>query len=488
MPFAFALPSGVNIALLAAFAGLGVFASAGTVHERSWGITAAALVHSAGGVLAIVAADMITLLIAWELLTFSAYFIIRTRSRRLPTAASPRAERAGVWYIAAQISAAALFFIAIVLHGMRTGSVMITVLQPQAQGFMFLAILIKTAMMPLHGWLVGGYTEASPTGSIILSVYATKVGVYTAARLLAVSPGSFPLLSYTGAVVAVVAVANALLQRSARRLLSYHIISQVGYMLVGVGVVSVASNRDPGAVAGLFHAVNHIIYKALLFMTVAAVMHRVGHDDLRAMGGLRRAMPLTFVCAVVGAAAISGVPYTSGYASKELLKQVADPVPGYLLALASAGTTLSFIKFIYLIFMRRPPVAADQPARMRHQPRSTPPIRIAMVTLAALSILIGTVPHIVPGVPAIDYYAPSALLMGVLPLVLGAGIWAIARKRIVTGLDRHAPRAPIRSAVLVVTRSPLRLLRATHRLNPQLSVGIAVSAAVILTFLLVLFA
>lgn len=488
MPFAFAFPSGVKLALLAAFAGLGILACAATTFEKSRGITAAALVHAAAGVLAVLAADMITLLIAWELLTFSAYFIIRTGSGRLQTAESRRAERASVWYVAAQICAAALFFVAIVLHGLRTGSVMIEALRPEARWFMFVAILIKTAMMPLHGWLVGGYTEASPTGSIILSVYATKVGVYTAARLLEVPPGSFPWLSYIGAVVAVVAVANALMQRSARRLLSYHIISQVGYMLVGVGVVTVAHNPGAGAVAGLFHAVNHIIYKALLFMAVAAVMHRLEHDDLRRMGGLRRRMPITFVCAVVGAAAISGVPFTSGYASKELLKQVADPIPGYLLAVASAGTTLSFIKFVYLIFVRATPVSADQPAPARHHRRATPPLRVAMVTLAALSILIGTVPRIVPGVPAIDYYKPSALLTGLLPLILGAAIWAVFRRRIVSRLDLHVTRTPLRTALLAVTRRPLRLLRQTHRLNPQLSVGIAVSAAAILTFLLVLFA
>ena len=498
MPFALAFPAGVNTALLVAFAGLGVFAAAATVHERSRGLTAAALVHAVAGVLAVLAADMITLLIAWEVLTFSAFFIIRTPSRRLETAGRLRAERASVWYVAAQICAAALFFVAIVVHGAEAGSVTIAALRPEARWFMFVAILIKTAMMPLHGWLVGGYTQASPTGSIILSVYATKVGVYSAARLLEVSPGSFPVLSYTGAVVAVIAVAHALAQHSARRLLSYHIISQVGYMLVGVGAVSVAQNPDAGAVAGLFHAVNHIIYKALLFMAVAAVMHRVGHDDLRRVGGLWRRMPLAFVCGAIGAAAISGVPFTSGYASKELLKQVADPVPGYLLAVASAGTTLSFIKFIYLIFVRRTRAETDRPtgegapAVTKNGPHETPPIRVAMVTLAGLSILIGTVPRIVPGVPAIDYYGPSALLAGVLPLLAGAGIWAVFRGRIISGLGDHAPhtpvRTPARTALLALTGPPLRLLRQAHRLNPQLSVGIAVSAAIVLTFLLVLLA
>ena len=219
----------------------------------------------------------------------------------------------------AQISAAVLFFIAIVVHA-DGGSLDVELLDPAAQPFMFFATLIKTAMMSLHGWLIGSYSRAGFIGSFILSAYGTKVGVYTAARTVAFSPGSLPVLSLIGAAVAVVAVLFALAQHSARRLLSFHIISQVGYMLVGVGLVGAGEMSGGevsffGATAGLFHAINHILYKALLFLVVAVVADYVGHDDLRRTGGLARKMPLVFLCGLIGACAITGLPFTSGYVS-----------------------------------------------------------------------------------------------------------------------------------------------------------------------------
>jgi multicomponent Na+:H+ antiporter subunit D len=482
VPFAVAVPSGTVLGLLVVFFGLGVFGIVATRCERSYALTAGAVVHAAAGLLVVFAADLITLLIGWELLTFSAYFIIRARSTQLPHTGGSNAERASFWYIAAQISAAALFFVAMAVHAAETGSLAVAPLCREAQPVMFAAILIKTAMLPFHGWLVGGYPQASPVASILLSVYATKVGVYTAARVLAWTPYTVPILSYVGAVVAVAAVLLALLQRSARRLLSYHIISQVGYMLVGVGLAGVTARADAGVTAGLFHAINHIIYKALLFTVVATVMHRLGHDDLRRMGGLWRRMPLVCVCGVVGAAAISGVPFTSGYVSKELLKAASDPLPGYLLAVATVGTALSFMKFVYLIFLRPSRAVVD------HEASADPPVRTGMVVLAVLSVLIGIVPTAVPGVPAHAYYGWPALRAGIWPLALALVLWMLLKGLLVGGHPRRRVPTPLRTIVMVGIRPILLRLRGAHRLNPQVSIGIAVSAAIVATFLLVILA
>ncbi len=482
MPFAVAMPSGTMLGLLIVFFGLGVFGAAATGCERSFTLTAGAVVHAFAGLLVVFAADLITLLIGWEMLTFSAYFVIRARSKQLPHTGGSNAERASFWYIAAQISAAALFFIAIVVHAAETGSLAVAPLCRQAQPVMFVAILIKTAMLPFHGWLVDGYPQAIPVASILLSVYATKVGVYTAARVLAWTPNAVPVLSYVGAVVAVVAVLLALLQRSARRLLSYHIISQVGYMLVGVGLAGVTARADAGVTAGIFHAINHIIYKALLFTVVATVMHRLGHDDLRRMGGLWRSMPLAFVCGIVGAAAISGVPFTSGYVSKELLKTASDPLPGYLLAVATIGTGLSFTKFVYLIFLRPSRPVIDRRAS------ADPPVRMGMILLAVLSVLIGIVPTAVPGVPAHAYYGWSALWPGIWPLGLALVLWMLLRDLLVGGHKERPVPTPLRTILVVGSRPILLRLRLAHRLNPQIAVGIAVSAAIVATFLLVILA
>ncbi|MCG8481623.1 MAG: hypothetical protein MI724_21180, partial [Spirochaetales bacterium] len=294
MPFALAPPTGIEQALLGVYLLIGGLGVALALAVRDRPLCIAAAVHALSGVLSVLAHDLLTLLVAWELLTFSAFAIIRRGpGRALPLvhaggsrlgpargSGNERAERAAYWYLAAQICAAALFFVAIVVHAGESGSLAVAPLEAPAQPFMVSAVLVKTAMMPLHGWLIGSYTRAGFLGSFILSAYATKVGVYTAAESVVFVHGALPILSTVGAVVAVCAVLFALAQHSARRLLSYHIISQVGYMLAGVGLAG-TGEAGVGITAGLFHSVNHILYKALLFLVVAVVADRVGHDDLR---------------------------------------------------------------------------------------------------------------------------------------------------------------------------------------------------------------
>ncbi|MFW6288446.1 MAG: proton-conducting transporter membrane subunit [Spirochaetota bacterium] len=504
MPFALAWPHGIERTLLAVFLLVGGLGTALALSSRELPLVVAGAIHALAGALAIVAADLVTLLIAWEVLTLSGYAVIRRGSARtrsllrfpgtpvrwLPpafTGESP--SRAAFWYLAAQICAAALFFVALSVQIAETGSPAIATLVGSAQPFMLAAILIKTAMMPLHGWLVGSYTRAGYAGSFLLSAFATKVGVYAAARTLAFSPGGLPVLSLIGAVVAVVSVGFALAQHSARRLLSFHIVSQVGYMLVGVGLVGSAA----GVTAGLFHAVNHIIYKALLFLVVALVVDLVGHDDLRRMGGLARKMPLVFVAAVVGAAAITGVPFTSGYASKELLKKAAGEFQTVMLIVASVGTSLSFTKFLYLIFLRRTDNDPAEPIQPRREAARGPGIvwpapgaAVTLVVLSGLSVLIGVSPSLVRGVPEYDYYAVSAMLWGVIPVALATGIWFLVGRALTQGSERTHREPMLRTLITRWSRRPLVTLRRAHRVDAQLALGIAVVAAIGLVVVLTL--
>ncbi|MFW6247952.1 MAG: proton-conducting transporter membrane subunit [bacterium] len=493
MPFAFVWPHGIERTLLAAFLLIGGLGTALALSSRELPLATAGAVHALAGAFAIAAADLVTLLISWELLTFSGYAVIRRGSaptgsllripgtpvrRSLPAFGEDVSSRAAFWYLAAQICAAALFFVALSVHIAETGSTAIATLAGPAQPFMLAAILIKTAMMPLHGWLVGSYTRAGYVGSFILSAFATKVGVYAAARTVAFSPGGLPVLSLIGAVVAVASVGFALAQHSARRLLSFHIVSQVGYMLVGVGLVGSAA----AVTAGLFHAVNHIVYKALLFLVVALAADFFGHDDLRRMGGLARRMPLVFVAALVGAAAITGVPFTSGYASKELLKKAGGELQTTLLIVASVGTALSFTKFIYLIFLRRPD--DDRPGPQSLLP--APPATVALVILAGLSILIGVRPVLVPGVPAHDYYTASAIALGVFPVVLAIGLWFFVGRAPARGTGRADHEPMLRTLIARWSMGPLVTLRRAHRVDAQLALGVAVAAALGLVLVVML--
>ena len=438
-----------------------------------------AVVHALGGLLAATAGDLITLLVAWEIATFSAYFVVRTGSGT-PQAITNASRR----YLSTQIGAAVLFFCAIVIHATETGAVPIEPLVGAAQPWLIGAVLIKTAMMPLHRWMIDAYAPASPATGAFLSVYSTKIGVLTAARLAVFSIGSVPLLTAVGSTIAVVAVVFAFLQRTARRLLAYHIISQVGYMLAGVGMVAAT---DAARVAGLLHTVNHIIYKALLFLVVAAVVNRTGHDRLGGLGGLRRSMPIAFWCGVVGACAIAGVPLTSGYVSKELLKQATG---GWatLLSIAGVGTGLSFIKFVYLLFMRPNPqmercttrgtahVAVGARSASSRTMWSDTLLTVAMLTTAALSIGIGVAPGLAPGVPAHRFYSPYALRSALVPLAGSVLLWLVLRHRLIADALHERETSDPYKFVRAARRRALMMVRVVLNLDVQYGLAVTVAA------------
>lgn len=495
IPFSLAVPVGLELTLLTVFVMIGGFGVSLALSARDLGLAGATALHSLAGVLSLLARDLIILLISWELLAFSAFWLIRRVSvprRLLVSDALPdtggqaggsrdAAARASFWYIGGQICAAALFFVAITVHVGTGGSLEVAPLASAAQPAMALGVFIKTAMMPLHGWLVGSYARAGALAGFVLSAFATKVGVYTAARTLAVSLFSLPIVSVVGALVAVVAVIFALSQHSARRLLSFHIISQVAYMLVGVGLAGSATSATSavGIDAGIFHAINHIIYKALLFLVAAVAIDYFGHDDLDRMGGLARHMPLVFVCGVVGALAITGVPGFSGYASKELLKKASGGLLSTLLTVASVGTALSFSKFIYLIFLRpRPRVDGNRPSVGRVP-------AFVLVVLAGLSVAIGLSPHRVPGAPMHDYYAVSSVLAGVWPAMLGIGLWVVSGRWLMRIRGAVDPQPMLRRMLAGFAKAALPPLRRAHATDAQLALGITITAAIAITSVLV---
>ncbi|TVR01696.1 MAG: hypothetical protein EA403_10135 [Spirochaetaceae bacterium] len=484
------IPVGIERVLLIVFGLAGVLGFFSVAQEGHSGRTVAAAVHSAGAVLALLSRDLVTLLVSWELLTFAAFFVIRTAPSQAPLpgrvyVGASRSADAAFWYVGAQIVGAVFFFVAIVIQSASTGSIAIGSMVPPAQPWITAAILIKTAMIPLHGWLVSSYTAATPASSVLLSAFTTKVGVLTAARLVEWTVVGFPLLSWIGGIVAVVAVACALVQASARRLLSFHIVSQVGYMLVGVGLVGF---HELGVTAGLFHAGNHIIYKALLFAVAALVIHRLGHDSLGRMGGLARRMPFTFICCIIGAGAIAGVPFLSGYGSKELLKVAAGySVPMRLLNLATVGTGLSFIKFTYLIFLapdENPPAVSPSPVAVGTSQAGGRPTALlaAAAVLALLSVLFGIFPGWVSGVRGHEYFSPAALWAGTQPLLLSVLLWVLFRNRLIAAVRRHrGERRMFRDALLRAAPPLFRVVLRAHAVDVQLALG-AVLTVVILLF------
>ncbi|MDZ7620233.1 MAG: proton-conducting transporter membrane subunit [Patescibacteria group bacterium] len=352
-------------AFLAAFllAGVAAMMYLRSLH-RNVMVTVMAIGFIASAVGVVVARDFLSFLVAWELSVLLACCLI-VHDRR------PASFAVAYRYFLIQIAGGVSLFLAICFHYVATGSLELASPSPRAVPFFLMAFIIKAAVVPLHVWVPMTYPNVPPAIAVILSVYSTKIGVYAFARLL---PGTHAI-AYAGAFMALFGVVMALRQTTARRLLSYHLVSQVGYMLVGIGL-----GTELGIAAGVSHMMNHVQYKALLFMATGAVVHRLGTDALNKVAGAGRAMPVTFFGAMVGAAAIAGVPPLNGYVSKTLLKAATEghTVLQMALLLAGVGTALSFTKFIWRLFLQ------ETPSR---QPTTPPPAEMPMGACLGMILL-----------------------------------------------------------------------------------------------------
>jgi multicomponent Na+:H+ antiporter subunit D len=245
---------------------------------------------------------------------------------------------------------------------------------------------VNVGFIGLHAWLPDTYPRPHIAGSVFLCVFTTKTGVYGMYRAF---PDGHLAIAYMGGGMAVFGATFALFQNDMRRLLSYHIQSQVGYMIAGVGIGTALSQ------AGAFaHVFNHILYKGLLFMTAGVVVYRTGEENLKKLGGLAREMPVTAGAFVVAALSIAGFPGFNGFVSKGIVIDGAHytfgegPLPigefhtlEWLLILGGIGTFMSFIKFGYYAFFHGE-YDGEVPDANRGQ-------TAAMVSVAALCVFYG---------------------------------------------------------------------------------------------------
>ncbi|MVO15602.1 Na(+)/H(+) antiporter subunit D [Parasedimentitalea huanghaiensis] len=311
------------------------------INDTGQRVSAFLYIGSAFGV--VFAGDWFTLLVAWEIMAFaSAYLIFASANRK--------AVAAGFRYLMVHVAGGVLLFGGIVLHGVQTGSYLVGPLDHGQGGLAYNLILISfmlnAAVPPLSAWLTDAYPEATVTGAVFLSAFTTKTAVYVLIRNY---PGAEVLIGF-GVAMALYGVVFAVLENDCRRLLGYHIISQVGYMVAAVGMgTEMALN---GATS---HAFAHILYKGLLFMGVGAVILMTGRRKLTELGGLYHAMPMTVVLYMVGALAISAFPLFSGFVSKSMIISAAAgdhrAAVALLLTVASSGTFLhTGLKLPYYMF------------------------------------------------------------------------------------------------------------------------------------------
>ena len=301
-----------------------------------WYELAAAFAYAAGAVGVCFAGDLITLFLYWELMALFSTIVVWCGG-------TPAARAAGIRYAIMHLLGGVVLKVGIEGVVVGTGSIQI---QPMlatdfSTWMILIGILINAAAPPVSAWLADAYPESSSTGSVFLSAFTTKTAVLA---LILLFPGE-PVLVGVGLFMVMYGIIYALLENDIRRILAYSIVNQVGFMVCAVGIgTQMALN---GAAA---HAFAHIIYKALLFMSAGVVIYRTGKSKCTELGGLFRTMPLTTVCGIVGALAISSFPLTSGFTTKSMISQAAvdeNLVWVYmLLTAASAGVFLhAGIKF-----------------------------------------------------------------------------------------------------------------------------------------------
>jgi hydrogenase-4 component B len=374
-----------------------------------------ALVGAVEGVF--VAADAVTFLFAWELMTL-------TNAALVTTEHEDRANRmaAFLYLVMSHVAAGCLiagFFVTGALAGslgfatMFSGNVAFGAMRDLVFALFFIGFGTKAGVIPLHIWLPEAHPAAPSSISALMSGVIIKTGIYGIVRVCAFGLGT-PRLSWgafvivVGGLSAVLGVLYALMQHDIKRLLAYHSIENIGIILLGLGagMMGVAYGRIDVAVIGvaasLYHTLNHAVFKGLLFLSAGAVVSSTGTRQIEHYGGLLRRMPWTGACFLIGAMAISGLPPLNGFASEwltfqaflfgfgssgEPLVHFLFPVGGAVLALTTALAAACFVKAFGIGFLALP--RSEEAA----QASESPPLMLApQAFLAALCVGLGLFP------------------------------------------------------------------------------------------------
>ena len=313
------------------------------LHVKETGQHIAAFLYVAGSLGVTLCGDYLTLFIFWELMAVASTFLIWYRKKK-------RSVQAGFRYLLVHVVGGLILLAGIFLRYKNIHDLSFVRIAVEgatvADYLIMIGFMLNAAVPPIHAWLPDAYPEASVTGAVFMCAFTTKTAVYVLARAF---PG-FEALAVLGAIMTLYGVGYAVVENDARRILAYHIVSQVGYMVCGVGIGTAMSVN--GACA---HAYAHIIYKALLFMGAGAVLEMTGKSKLSELGGLYKRMPWAMIFTVIGGISISGFPLTSGFISKSMIIAAAGEshrtILMLMMTLASVGTFLSVgIKLPYFIW------------------------------------------------------------------------------------------------------------------------------------------
>lgn len=364
------------------------------LHVRDGREQAVEAIYAGSSIGVVFSVHWIGMLVFWEMMAVASWLIV-VASR------TEAASKAGFRYLLVHMLGGNLLLAGIVIK-LAQGSTLIEPLAgagDAAYCLILAGVAVNAAIPPLNAWIADAYPESTMGGTVYMGSYTTKVGVFCLIKLFA----GTELLLYFGVFMAVWGVCMALLENDLRRLLSYHIISQVGYM-----IASLAIGGETGIDGASAHAFNHILYKGTLLMCAGAVIKVTGKRKISQLGGLASKMPVTAICFLISSMAIAGFPLLNGFVSKSLIMNAAAESGFHwaelLLMLASIGTFMSVtLKINYFVFFGKEEHEQGQDrelsADIAEISERTLPInmKIAMIIGATACIITGVLPNLVYG-------------------------------------------------------------------------------------------
>lgn len=373
------------------FAVIGVIGSVYSMDKGRRGEKAASAVYAGSALMTVFAGNMLTFIIFWEVMAVASIYMVFQGN-------GPDARRSSYRYMVMHLFGGNMLLAGVMIlpAGITAAVGPVTDTDSLAYWLMFIGIGVNCALPPFHTWVADSYPQATPESQLFMGSYTTKVAVYAMIRFFA---GTEWLVIFA-AVTAVLAACMALIENDLRKLLSYHIVSQVAMMVAGL-----AAGGDVGAAGAAMHAAFNILYKGVLLMAAGNIFTALGLRYITDMGGLARKMPVTAVCAFIASFAIAGVPYFSGFASKALIMDALHAggfnMSYILVTMAGVGTWLSItMKINYFVFIKKPEKelpAGDAPGRVSSDdmPGRAPAYKVlAMAAATVLVVITGIRPEI----------------------------------------------------------------------------------------------
>ena len=335
----------------------------------------------AGSVMGVVlAGDMISLIVFWEISAFASMYVIYAKH-------DMASERASFRYILVHAFGGNMLLAGVIVYIVKYGSGIISISDHIGEPCFWLiatGVAVNAAVPPLHAWLPDAYPESTATGTVYLSSFTTKAAIYLMIRMFA----GIDALVWIGAIVSIYAACMAIMENGIRRLLAYHIISQLGMMIAAIG-----AGGAIGIDAATAHAFTNIMFKGVLMMGAGAVIYATGRSNVTELGGLAKKMPVTAWCFLISSLAIAGLPGLSGFVSKALimdsLHEGGFTLPALLVTAGGVGTLLSItLKLNYYVFFG--PCENEADSKVERPVPLT--MQIAMVLGTVCTVLIGVFP------------------------------------------------------------------------------------------------